>query len=92
MQISYKNKRLERYLIGVNALAAAGVTATFVWLFGFDEPVFAAEILYAVQIALLGVFIVEKVIRLINSISIAEFLRANWFEILFLLALGIAVL
>ncbi len=91
MQISYKNKRLERYLIGVNALAAAGVTATYVWLFGFDEPVFAAKVLYTVQIALLGVFIVEKIIRLINSVSIVEFLRANWFEIPFLLALGIAV-
>ncbi len=91
MQISYKNKRLERYLIGVNALTAAGVTATFVWLFGFDEPVFAAKILYAVQIALLGVFIVEKIVRLINSISKAEFLRANWFEIPLLAALGVAV-
>jgi len=91
MQISYKNKRLERYLIGVNALTAAGVTATFVWLFGFDKPVFEARILYAVQIALLGVFIVEKIIRLSNSVSKVEFLRANWFEIPLLLALGIAV-
>jgi len=91
MQISYKNKRLEKCLIGVNALVAAGVTASFVWLFGFDKPVFAAKILYTVQIALLGVFIVEKIIRLLNSTSIAEFWRANWFEIPLLLALVIAV-
>jgi len=91
MQISYKNRRLERYLIGVNALASAGITATFVWLFGFDKPVFAAKILYAVQIALLGVFIVEKIIRLFNSASKAEFGRANWFEIPLLVALGIVV-
>jgi trk system potassium uptake protein TrkH len=91
MQISYKNKRLERYLIGINALTAAGVATTYVWLFGFDEPVFPAKILYSVQIALLGVFIIEKIIRLINSVSIVEFLRANWFEIPFLLALGVAV-
>jgi len=91
MQISYKNKRLERVLIGVNALAAAGVTASFVWLFGFEKPLFPEKILYTVQIVLLGVFIAEKLIRLFNSFSITEYLRANWFEIPLLLALGIAV-
>jgi len=37
MQLHYKNGRLERTLIGVNILAAAMVTATFVLLFGFHE-------------------------------------------------------
>ncbi len=91
MLIRYKNKRLEKVLIGVNILAAAAVTASFVCLFGFDSPLLPARILYAVQIVLLGVFIVEKLIRLSNSVSIVEFLRTNWFEVPLLLALGIAV-
>ncbi|MHC4572398.1 MAG: TrkH family potassium uptake protein, partial [Planctomycetota bacterium] len=91
MQILYKNKPLEKVLIGVNALAAAAVAASFVVLFGFDKPLLPERILYAVQVALLCVFIVEKIIRLFNAVSKAEFFRANWFEIPLLLALGIAV-
>jgi len=92
MQIHYKNKRLEKVLIGVNALTAAVVAASFVVLFGFDEPLLPAGILYAVQVALLCVFIVEKIIRLSNAVSMREFWRGNWFEVPLLLALGIAVL
>jgi trk system potassium uptake protein TrkH len=40
---------------------------------------------------LLCVFIAEKIIRLFNAVSKAEFLRANWFEIPLLLALGIGM-
>jgi trk system potassium uptake protein TrkH len=91
MQIQYKNNLLEKVLIGVNALTAAAVTASFVVLFGFDKPLLPARILYAVQVALLGIFIAEKIIRLYNTVSKAEFLRGNWFEIPLLLALAIAV-
>lgn len=92
MQIAYKNNRLEKVLIGVNALLAAVVTASFVLLSGFHEPLLSKKLLYAVQIALLFLFIVEKIIRLTNSFSIVEFWKANWFEIPLLLGLGIAVL
>jgi len=92
MQIHYKDRRLEKVLIGVNALTAAVVAASFVVLFGFDEPLLPARILYAVQVALLCVFIVEKIIRLSNAVSMREFWRGNWFEVPFLLALGIALL
>ena len=92
MQIHNKNKKLEKALIAVNALTAVAVTASFVALFGFDTPLLQARILYAVQVALLGIFIVEKIIRLFNAVSKAEFLRVNWFEILLLLALGAAIL
>jgi len=91
MQVSYKNKRLEKVLIGVNVLTAAVVTATFVGLFGFDKPLLPVGILYAVQVGLLAVFIVEKIIRLFNAASKAEFWRANWFEVPLALALGIAL-
>jgi trk system potassium uptake protein TrkH len=91
MQIHYKNKRLEKVLIGVNVLTAAVVAASFVCLFGFDKPLLSAGILYAVQVALLCIFIVEKIIRLFNAVSKAEFVGGNWFEIPLLVALGTAV-
>jgi trk system potassium uptake protein TrkH len=91
MQIRYKNILLEKVLIGINALTAAGVTASFVVLFGFDKPLLPARFLYAAQVALLSIFIVEKIIRVINAVSIREFLRGNWFEIPLLLVLAIAV-
>jgi len=92
MQIHNKNKQLEKVLIGVNALTAAAVTASFVVLFGFDKPLLPARILYAAQVALLSIFIIEKIIRFFNTVSIREFLRVNWFEIPLLLALGAAIL
>ncbi|MHC4482302.1 MAG: TrkH family potassium uptake protein [Planctomycetota bacterium] len=91
MQISYKNKQLEKVLIGVNVLTAAVVAASYVCLFGFYEPLLPARVLYAVQVALLCVFIVEKIIRLFNAVSKSEFWRANWFEIPLLIALIVAV-
>ena len=68
MQISYKHKRLEKVLIGVNVLACASVAATFAWRFGFDRPLLPVKILLAIQVALAGFFVVEKIIRLINSV------------------------
>ncbi len=91
MQIHNKNKQLEKVLIGINALTAAAVTASFVVLFGFDKPLLPARMLYAAQVALLSIFIIEKIIRVFNAVSIREFLRGNWFEIPLLFALAIAV-
>ena len=91
MRIVYKNKRLEKILIGVNALTAAVVAASFVMLFGFDKPLVPAPILYGVQVVLLCVFITEKILRLFNVVSARDFWRGNWFEAPFLIALGIAV-
>lgn len=92
MQIHYKNNRLEKVLIAVNALTAAAVTASFVALFGFDEPRLPVDILYTAQAALLCIFIAEKITRLVNAVSMREFWRGNWFEIPLLFALVIAVL
>jgi len=92
MRIDYKNKRLERVLIGVNALMAVMVAASFVMLFGgFEEPLLPEVILYTIQVVLLCVFVAEKIIRLYNAVSKVEFWRANWFEIPLLLLLGVAV-
>ena len=92
MQIIYKNKSLERVLIFANALTAAVVVASFVMLFGFEEPLLRAWILYSVQVALLCAFVTEKLIRMFNAVSKVEFWRANWFEIPLLLVLGLAVI
>ncbi|RKY25286.1 MAG: potassium transporter Trk [Planctomycetota bacterium] len=91
MQITYKNKQMERVLIGVNALTAAAVVASYLCLFGFDEPLLPVWILYAVQVALLCVFVAEKITRLFNAVSKPDFWRANWFEIPFLIALAVIV-
>ncbi len=91
MQIAYKNKRLERTLIAVNALTAAVVAASFVTQFGFDRPLLPVGILRIAQAVLVFIFITEKIIRLFNSVSKVEYLWGNWFEIPLLLALGIAV-
>jgi len=97
MRITCKNNRLERALIGSNVLTAALVVATFVMLFGgFKKPLLPyvrnlhkqEVILYAVQVVLLCVFIAEKVIRFVNSVSKREFWQVHWFEIPLLLVLG----
>ncbi len=93
MRIEYKNKRMERVLIAVNALTSAMVAATFVILFGgFKEPLLPEVILYTIQVVLLCVFVAEKIIRLSNAVSKTEFFRANWFEIPLLLLLGVAAI
>ncbi|HUT45399.1 MAG TPA: potassium transporter TrkG, partial [Sedimentisphaerales bacterium] len=56
------------------------------------EPLIRAWILYTVQVALLCAFVAEKVIRMFNAVSKAEFWRANWFEIPLLLMLGFTVI
>ena len=92
MRIDYKNKRLERVLIGVNALTSVMVAASFVLLFGFHKLLLPEWILYTVQVVLLCVFIAEKVVRLYNAVSKVDFWRANWFEIPLLLLLGVTVI
>ncbi len=91
MLIKYQNKGLERFLIVVNALAAAVVAASFVCLFGFYEPLLSETFLFTVQFILLFVFIGEKFIRFFNSLSRKDFLRNNWFEIAALVILGIVL-
>lgn len=92
MLIHYRNNKLERFLIGVNALALAGVVGSFVGLFGFAEPLLPIGILHTAQLVLLCAFIAEKVIRRLNVVSAAEFWRANWIELPLLAALGVFML
>ena len=66
MRISYKHNRLEKGLIGANALTAAVVVASFVSLFGFHRPLLAAWILYTIQVVCLVLFVAEKIVRLVG--------------------------
>ncbi len=91
MKVVYKNKRLEHILVGVKALTSAMVVASFIMLFGFDEPILPVHILYKIQIGMLCVFLSGKVIRLFNAESAKGFITANWFEIPLLIALGVVV-
>ncbi len=81
MKLLYKNKLLERSIMGLNLVAMLIVIATFVMLYGFDEPVFAAGLLHIVQAVMVFVFLAEKIIRFFNAESKLEFLKVNWFEI-----------
>ncbi len=92
MRIAYKNMKLEKTMTAVKAVTSAVVVASFVILFGFDEPLVPLEILYKVQIAMLLVFLVGKAIRFGNAVSKKAYVFANWFEIPMLIALGLAVL
>ncbi len=92
MQVIYKNKRLEEVLIGVNALTAGLVAASFVMRFGFYESLLPAAVLYAAQVVLLCVFIAEKAVRHFNAVSKAEFWRTNWYEIPLFVCLVVAFL
>jgi len=91
MKIHYKSPKLEVVLIAVNAVASAIVAASFIMLFGFYRPIMPAKFLYTLQTVVLFVFITEKLIRLFNADSKFEFFKANWFEIPFLVALGVAL-
>ena len=76
MQVSYKNKHLEHWLIGTSVLAAVLVVGTFLALFGFDDPLLSARILYGAQIGLLCFFVllfsfstIDKMSRFRNGLS-----------------------
>jgi len=91
MRIDYKDNRLERVTIGANALTCAMVVATFILLFGFDKPLLSAWMLHTFQVMLLCIFVLEKIIRMSNSVSKAQFARANWYEVPLFLLLAITI-
>ena len=92
MQIPYKNQRLENILIGLNVGAAVLVVTSFVALFGFDRPLVQARFLYATQMIFLTFFVIEKIIRTLNTESLKDYWRLNWFELPILLGLIITLL
>ncbi|MBL7214090.1 MAG: hypothetical protein ISS71_00260 [Phycisphaerae bacterium] len=81
MKLLYKNKAIERSVIGINFLSMTIVIATFVMLYGFDEPVLTATLLHSIQAVMVFVFLAEKLVRLFNAQNKLEFLKVNWFEI-----------
>ena len=87
MKLLYKNKTLEKQIVGINFLAMAVVIATFVMLYGFDAPVLPAALLHTVQAVMVFVFLAEKIIRFFNAENKLEFLKVNWFEIPLMLGL-----
>ena len=91
MRIAYKNNRVERTVAIVKTGASAVVVASFVILFGFDEPFVPLPVLFGVQLGMLCVFLAGKVVRLSNAESKKEYILANWFEIPMLAALAVAV-
>lgn len=92
MKIAFKNSSLEKTLVGVKAVTSLMVVASFVLLFGFYEPPVREGIIYRVQIVLLFVFLLGKVIRLLNARSKKEYILASWYEIPMLIALATVML
>lgn len=92
MQIPYKNKKLGKILIGLNVGAAVLVVASFVALFGFYQPLVRDRFLYATQMILLTFFVIEKIIRTLNTESLKDYWRLNWFELPLLLTLIVVLL
>ncbi|MFC1737425.1 TrkH family potassium uptake protein [Planctomycetota bacterium] len=91
MQIVYKNKRLEKVVIGINVLSAVIVTSSFVMLFGFHKPLLPTGFLYTVQAVCLFIFLAEKLVRFFNAFPKKEFFRKNLFEIPLFVALLAAI-
>ncbi|MHC5179695.1 MAG: TrkH family potassium uptake protein [Planctomycetota bacterium] len=87
MKLFYKNKQVERWIVGLNFIAVAAVVAIFVMLYGFDRVVLPLGVLQAAEVVLCFYFFTEKVIRFFNAESKLQFLRFNWFEIPLLLVL-----
>jgi trk system potassium uptake protein TrkH len=81
MKIRYKSTKLNRLVIVISILTSAAIAATFVLLYGFDEPVIAPRILHIVQIAAFFVLLAKKAVKLLNAYSKKEFIRQNWYEI-----------
>ncbi len=92
MRVTYKNKQVEKVLIGVCIATSFVVIAAFVFLFGLKKQLVPAPILYAALYVALFVFIAEKLYRFLNSLYFREYLRANWFEVPLLAALAAAII
>ncbi|NIA17240.1 MAG: hypothetical protein GWO86_02715 [Planctomycetes bacterium] len=84
--ILYKNKRLESYLIVINAVVTVVVITAALLQSGFFEPLLSISMLRAIFAAATAIFIIEKIIRLFNSRSRQDYFKAGWFELLFLFA------
>ncbi|UCD50326.1 MAG: hypothetical protein JSW27_22705 [Phycisphaerales bacterium] len=92
MRIAYKDRKLEAAIVAIKAVTSALVVASFVVLFGFDEPLIPKSILFTIQLGLLLIFLAGKVVRFFNAVFKKDYIVANWFEIPLLLALGATVL
>ncbi|MHC4951469.1 MAG: hypothetical protein ACYTEU_10870 [Planctomycetota bacterium] len=87
MKLFYKNKKVERWIVGLNFIAVAAVIAIFVMLYGFDRVILPLVVLQTAELVICFYFFAEKVIRFFNAESKLDFLRTNWFEIPLLLVL-----
>lgn len=81
MKVEYKNKKLDRVIVGLNVVGILAVAFVFVSLYGFNEPPLPRKILHGIDIGMFFFFIAEKLIRYFNAVSKREFFRLYWFEI-----------
>ena len=92
MRILYKNKRLESFLIAVNAMVTIAVVAAVLLELGFDRPLLGISLMNGILGSVIAVFVIEKVFRFFNSYSRLDYFKARWFELIFFLVFVILLL
>ncbi|MFA5291548.1 MAG: potassium transporter TrkG [Phycisphaerae bacterium] len=89
MNIIYKNKKLERYLIFANVAVTTVVVATALLQLGFFRQILFDRQMYLILVAAVIFFIAEKLVRFFNSRSKKDYLIFFWFEFIFIILLVI---
>jgi len=82
-QLEYPTPRRQRITFWLNVvLAAAGVmaVATLVFEYGFDEPPVSRGALHIIQAVVIGVFVLDRVSRLLLAPFRFGYLRQNWID------------
>ncbi len=92
MKITFKNDRLEFFVFLLNCLVGFIVAASFVIMLGFEQVLLDLKVVYIIQIVSFTWFVLEKIIRFLNSVRKKEYLKTIWFELPLLIFLIIVVL
>ena len=68
MKLFYKHKQVERWVASLNFIAASGVIAIFVMLYGFDRVVLPLTVLHTAEVVICFYFFAEKIKVLVSLI------------------------
>ncbi len=79
MDVAYKNKTLEKFLIFSNLLVTSAVILLAIAQLGFNQPLLTDSIMYAVLIVSTILFVIDQFLRFFNARSKTDFLKTFWF-------------
>ncbi len=89
MKIQWKNSRVEYILRVLDVAIAAVIIATFVMLYGYNNPLMPIRILHGMQVFSFLALLAMLLLRFFNAEYKKQFLRSKWFELPALLILAI---